>query len=187
VPRKDGPSAGPFGQGELLVASSSPLSCRAQLSAATAIMTLRPRGEATMRTTPTSRSSRPLRWRRCRSTTALATGLHRRRRHTPRLPPLDAVIVSITLDDLAFLVLCLACGAPPLRRSLIPVEYRLLRKRHLGQNKVGALQLQRQEGVKVSRGRRAPRRSTTRQKQTRCIENTSTHNFFCPRVGEHRE
>jgi hypothetical protein len=59
-------------------------------------------------------------------------------------------MVSIALGDLAFFVLCFACGTPPLHRSLLLVEYRLLRERSLGRNKVGALQLQQQEGVKVS-------------------------------------
>jgi hypothetical protein len=110
--------------------------------------TLRCRGEATTRTTPTCRSRQPPRWRRRRSLTAPATGLHRRRRHTPPPSASYAVIISITLGDLAFLMLRLARGAPPLRGSLVPVEYRLLQERRLGRNKVGALQLQGQEGVK---------------------------------------
>jgi hypothetical protein len=68
----------------------------------------------------------------------------------PRLLPLDAVVISIALGDLAFFVLRLARGAPPLRGRLVPVEDRLLRERRLGRNKVGTLQLQRQEGRKVS-------------------------------------
>jgi hypothetical protein len=76
----------------------------------------------------------------------------------PRLPPLDAVIVAVALGDLALLVLRLARGAPFLRRGLVAVKNHLLRERCLGRNEVGALQLQWQEGVKVSRGRQAPRR-----------------------------
>jgi hypothetical protein len=178
-----GPTAGPLGQGELLVANSSPHSYRARRPADAAMMTLRQRGEATMKTTPTCRSSPPPRWQRRRSTTALATGLHRRRHTLPRLPPLDAVVVSITLGDLAFFVLRLACSALPLRCRLVPVENRLLRKRRLGQNKVGTLQLQRQEGIKVNRRRRPPRRSASQQKRTRCIEKITTHNFFVPAWG----
>jgi hypothetical protein len=60
------------------------------------------------------------------------------------------VIISIALGDLVFLVLRLAREVPPLRRRLVPVEYRLLWERHRDRNKVGALQLQRQEGIKVS-------------------------------------
>jgi hypothetical protein len=54
-----GPSTGPLGQGELLVASSSPHSCRARPSVAAAMTTLLWRGEATTRMTLTSRSSPP--------------------------------------------------------------------------------------------------------------------------------
>jgi hypothetical protein len=85
APREGGPSAGPLGQGELLVASSSPHSCRVRPSAATAMMTLQWHGEAMTRTTPTCHSSPPPHWQCRRSTTAPATGLHRRRRHAP--PP----------------------------------------------------------------------------------------------------
>jgi hypothetical protein len=171
----------------MLVASSSPISCHAQPSAAAVMMTLQWRGEATTKTTPTCRSSPPPRWRRHRSTMAPAMGLHQRRRHATRLPPLDAVVISITLGDLAFFVLSLACSGLPLHCRLVPVENRLLRVRRLGRNKVGALQLQRQEGIKVSQRRRPPKRSTSQQKQTRCIKKITTHNFFCPRVGEHRK
>jgi hypothetical protein len=103
--------------------------------------------------------------------------------YAPSPPPLDAVVISITLGDLAFFVLHLACSAPPLRCRLVPVENRLLRERRLGQNKVGALQLQRQEGIKVNRRRRPPRRSASQQKRTRCIEKIRTHNFFVPAWG----
>jgi hypothetical protein len=93
----------------------------------------------------------------------------------PRLPPLDAVVVSIALGDLAFLVLRVAC-----RFSAAT----LFRLRRFGRNEVGALQLQRQEGVKFSRGRRAPRGSTLRQKQIRCIEKTNNSQLFLsPRWG----
>jgi hypothetical protein len=85
APREGGPSSGPLGQGELLVASSSPQSCRVRPSTATAMMTLQWHGEAMTRTTPTCRSSPPPHWQRCRSTTAPVTGLHWRRRHAP--PP----------------------------------------------------------------------------------------------------
>jgi hypothetical protein len=66
----------------------------------------------------------------------------------PRLLPLDVVVVSIALGDLAFFVLRLARGVLPLRHRVVPVEYRLLRERRLGRNEVGTLQLQRQEGRK---------------------------------------
>jgi hypothetical protein len=79
----------------------------------------------------------------------------------PRLPPLDAVVVSIVLGDLAFLVLRHVRGVPPLHHGLVLIEKRLFRERCLGQNKVRALQLQQQVGVKVSRGRQVPRRSTS--------------------------
>jgi hypothetical protein len=85
APHEGGSSAGPVGQGELLFASSRPQSCRVWPPAAVAMMTLRCRGEAMMRTTPTCRSSRLLRWQRRRSTSAQATGLHWRRRQAP--PP----------------------------------------------------------------------------------------------------
>jgi hypothetical protein len=85
APREGGPSAGPLGQGELPVASSSAPSCQAWSSAVAAMMTLQWRMEATTRTTPTCRSSPLPRWQRRRCTTAPVTGLHRRRRHTP--PP----------------------------------------------------------------------------------------------------
>jgi hypothetical protein len=68
APCEGGPSAGPLRWGELLVASSSPHSCRAQPSAVAAIMTLLWRGEATTRTTPTCHSNQPPRWLRHRST-----------------------------------------------------------------------------------------------------------------------
>jgi hypothetical protein len=84
-------------------------------------------------------------------------------------------------------VLRLARGLPLLHRGLAPVKNRLFWERRLGRKEVGALQLQRLEGVRVSRGRQAPRRSTSRQKQIRYIEKMTTYNFFCPRVGEHRE
>jgi hypothetical protein len=157
-------SAGPHRQGESLVASSSPHSCRAQPSVAVKMMTLMWRGEATTRTTPTCRSSPPPRWVHRRSTTAPATDLHWGRCRAPYLPPLTAVVVPIALDDLTLFVLRLACSTPPLRGRLVSVEDRLLRERHLGRNEMGTLQLQRQEGRKVSRSRRSPRRSTSRQK-----------------------
>jgi hypothetical protein len=80
---------------------------------------------------------------------------------SPHLSLLDALVVSITLGYLAFLVMRLASGALFLYRCLVPVENRLLQERRLGRNKVGALQLQRQESVKISRGGRALRRSTS--------------------------
>jgi hypothetical protein len=55
-------------------------------------------------------------------------------------------------------VLRLARGTPFLRCGLVAVKNHLLRERCLGRNEVGALQLQWQEGVKVSRGRQALRR-----------------------------
>jgi hypothetical protein len=58
----------------------------------------------------------------------------------------------ITLGDLALLVLRLARSTPLLRHGLVLVKNRLLRERRLGWNEVGALQLQQQEGAKVSRG-----------------------------------
>jgi hypothetical protein len=119
-------SASPLGQGELLVASSSPHSCRARPSAATVMMTLRWRGEATTRMTPTCRSSPLPRWVRRRSTTAPVRIFIGGDTTLPRLPPLDEVVVSIALGDLAFFVLHLARSAPPLRCHLVPVEYRLL-------------------------------------------------------------
>jgi hypothetical protein len=79
----------------------------------------------------------------------------------PRLPPLVTVVVTITLGDLELLVLRLACSAPLLHRSLILVKNRLLRERRLGRNKVSALQLQRQEGAKVTRGRQTPKIDAT--------------------------
>jgi hypothetical protein len=85
APREGGLSAGPHGQGGLLVARSSPHSCRARPSVAAAMKTLLWCGEATTRTTPTSRSSSPLRWVRRRSMTAPTIDLHRRIRHAP--PP----------------------------------------------------------------------------------------------------
>jgi hypothetical protein len=85
APCEDGSSADPLGQGELLDASSSPLSYHARSYAAVAMMTLLWRGEVTTRTTPTCRSSPPPCWvRRC-STTAPTTDLHWRRHHAP--PP----------------------------------------------------------------------------------------------------
>jgi hypothetical protein len=108
--------------------------------------------------TPSCRSSQPPHWQCHHSTTAQAMVFIGGDTKLPCLPPLDVVVVLIALGDLAFFVLRLACGAPPLRRGFVPVENRLLRERRLGRNKVGTLQLQLQEGVKVSRGRRAPRR-----------------------------
>jgi hypothetical protein len=70
-------------------------------------------------------------------------------RHT-RLPPLGAVIVAITLGDLALLVLRLACSAPLLHRGLVLVEDRLLWEGRLGRNEVGAFQLQQQEHTKIN-------------------------------------
>jgi hypothetical protein len=67
---------------------------------------------------------------------------------------------------------------PLLHRDLVLVENRLLRERRLGRNEVGALQLQQQEGVKGSRGRRASRRSMLRKKQIRCIEKTNNSQLF---------
>jgi hypothetical protein len=142
TPHEDGPSASPLGQGELLVVSSNPHSYHAWPFAAIATTTLRCRGEVTARTTLTCRSSQLPHWQRRRSTTAQATGLHRRRCQAPRLPPLDAVVISTVLGHLAFFVLRLECSAPPFRRGLVPVENRLLRERRLGWNKVGTLQLQ---------------------------------------------
>jgi hypothetical protein len=46
----------------------------------------------------------------------------------PCLSPLNAVVVTITLGDLVFLVLRLARSVPLLRRGLVPVENRLLRR-----------------------------------------------------------
>jgi hypothetical protein len=51
------------------------------------------------------------------------------------------------------LVLRLVRGALLLRCDLFPVENRLFQERCLGRNEVGALQLQRQESVKVSPGK----------------------------------
>jgi hypothetical protein len=90
----------------------------------------------------------------------------------------NTVVVSIALGDLALLVLRLARGAPLLHHSLVPVKNRLLRERRLGRDEVGALQLQRQEGVKVSRETQALRRSKLQQKQIRCIEKTSNSQLF---------
>jgi hypothetical protein len=59
VPREGGPSAGPLGRGELLVASSSPHYCHARPSAASTMMTLPWRGETTTRTAPTCHSCPP--------------------------------------------------------------------------------------------------------------------------------
>jgi hypothetical protein len=59
------------------------------------------------------------------------------------------VVVAIALGDLAFLMLHLTGSVPPLRRSLVLVEDRLLRERRLGWDKVGALQLPQQERTKV--------------------------------------
>jgi hypothetical protein len=61
----------------------------------------------------------------------------------PRLPPLDAVVISIALGDLAFLVLRFARGMTLLCCGLVSVENRLLRERRIGRDEVGALQLQR--------------------------------------------
>jgi hypothetical protein len=58
----------------------------------------------------------------------------------PRLSPLDAVVVTIALDDLSLFVLRLACSTPPLRGFFV-VEDRLLRERRLGWNKVRTPQL----------------------------------------------
>jgi hypothetical protein len=44
------------------------------------------------------------------------------RQNLPRLPPLVAVVVTIVLGDLAFLVLCLTHSAPLLLRDLLMVE-----------------------------------------------------------------
>jgi hypothetical protein len=85
APCEGKPSAGPLRQGELLDVSSSPPSCRARTLAAVATMTLLRRGEAMTTATPTCRSSRPPCWRHRHSTTAQATGLHRRRFQAP--PP----------------------------------------------------------------------------------------------------
>jgi hypothetical protein len=104
----------------------------------------------------------------------------------PCLLPLDAVVVLITLGNLALFVLRLAHSASPLRCRLVLVEYRLLRERCFSQNEVGALQLQRQEGRKVSRSRRPPRRLTSQQKHTRSIEKIITHKFFVPPLGSIR-
>jgi hypothetical protein len=52
-----------------------------------------------------------------------------------------AVVVTVTLGDLAFLVLRLTRSAPLLRRGLLLVENCLLRERRFGRDKVGTLQL----------------------------------------------
>jgi hypothetical protein len=54
-------------------------------------------------TTPTCRSNALPRWPRRHSTTNPAMDLHWRRRCAPRLPPLDAVVISITLGALFWL------------------------------------------------------------------------------------
>jgi hypothetical protein len=59
APCESGPTAGPLGQDELLVASSTPLSCCAWLFVAAAMTTLWTCREATTSMTPTSRSSQP--------------------------------------------------------------------------------------------------------------------------------
>jgi hypothetical protein len=84
-----------------------------------------------MRTTPTCRSSQPPCWRCRRSTTAPAMGLHQRRLRAPRLPPLEAVVISIALGDLAFLMLRLARGAPPLHLALFRLKIASSGKRAL--------------------------------------------------------
>jgi hypothetical protein len=90
----------------------------------------------------------------------------------------------IALGDLALLVLCLARNAPLLRRSLVLVKNRLLRERRLSWNKVGALQLQRQEEAGVSRERQTLRRSTPRQKANEtCREDEQITNFSVPALG----
>jgi hypothetical protein len=61
------------------------------------------------------------------------------------------------LGDLALLVLRLARSAPFLRRSLFLVEDRFLRERRLGQDEVGAFQLQKQEHPKINLGKIIPR------------------------------
>jgi hypothetical protein len=76
---------------------------------------------------------------------------------------------------------------PLLHCGLVLVKNCLLRERCLGRNAVGVLQLQRQEGSKVSRGRQTPRRSMSRQEQIRYIEKTNYSQLFYPRVGEHQE
>jgi hypothetical protein len=89
-------------------------------------------------------------------------------------------VILIALGDLAFPVLRLARSTPLVRRGLVPVENHLLRERHLGRDEMGALQLQRQEGMKVSRGRQALRRSTSRQRRIRHTEKTNNLQIFLP-------
>jgi hypothetical protein len=128
------------------------------------------------------------------STTALATSpLHDGfddGSSLPRLPPLDAVVILITLNDLALFVLCLARGTPPLCGRFILVGDRLLRERRLGRIELRTPQLQRQEDrrsqseLKVSEKVNITTKST---EQPRCIEKTMTHEFLSPLVGEHRQ
>jgi hypothetical protein len=83
APHEGRPSAGPLGRGEPPDASSIPRSCHAWSLAAIGTTTLLHCEEATMRTTLTCRSSQPPHWQHRHSTTARATGLHRRRCRAP--------------------------------------------------------------------------------------------------------
>jgi hypothetical protein len=139
APHEDGSSAGPLGQGELLGASSSPQTCCTRSPAAGAMTILRCRGEVTTRTTPTIA---PI----DRHAGGVAAPRRLRRRvfiggdaKLPYLPPLIAVVVSISLGDLAFLVLCLARSTLLLRRGLVPIENCLLRERRFDRDEVGTL------------------------------------------------
>jgi hypothetical protein len=76
APRGDGPPAGPFRRGELLITSSSPCSSCTRLTVAASMMLLLWRGEVRTRTTATCRSNPPPHWPRRRSTTTPAMDPH---------------------------------------------------------------------------------------------------------------
>jgi hypothetical protein len=85
APHGSVPTAGPLKRGEPPGVSSSPLSCRTPSPVADTKTTLQCRGAVMTKTNPTRCSSRLPRWQHLHSTTARATGPHRRRHVAP--PP----------------------------------------------------------------------------------------------------
>jgi hypothetical protein len=110
---------------------------------------------------------------------ARATDPLRRKCPAPRLAPLVAVVVAIALGDLAFIMFRLMHSAPSLCCRLILVEDRLLQKRRLGRNKVGAFQLQQQEHIEIK-----PEKIFPLQKANRTYrEDGQLTNFSVPALG----
>jgi hypothetical protein len=95
----NGSPAGPLGQGELSTVRSSPHSSRARQDPAVATTSLQRHGEAMVWMTPTCRSSLPRHWARHCSTLAPTPDLRWKKHRAPRLPSLDAVVISIALGN----------------------------------------------------------------------------------------